>query len=150
MNTSYKNMLRDRIPVYVDLALKWCKAKERWLNLVYDKQINIYVNKEDRYNATRIILGISNKNKLFDYKKSLDWDLLSKDDELILKPTIGWVDWFKHYLPYVDNIRKINLSMGKSSEDTISELYSIFVKTTNKDTALELAKFFVNNLKWIM
>ena len=54
-NTSYKEMLRDRVPLFVDLALKWCKAKEIWINHVYNNFINIYVDKDQRYHATSVL-----------------------------------------------------------------------------------------------
>ena len=37
--TGYKGMLRDRCPQVVNYALKWQKAKERWINHTYDKFI---------------------------------------------------------------------------------------------------------------
>ena len=37
----YKEMLRDRCPEVVNFALKWCKAKERWINHVYDCFVRI-------------------------------------------------------------------------------------------------------------
>ena len=69
--TGYKGMLRDRCPKVVDYALKWCKAKERWIEHTYNRFIKIYANKDNRNNATRIVLGIGKKHKEFDFDKNI-------------------------------------------------------------------------------
>lgn len=38
-STGYKGMLRDRMPLNLDFALRWCKAKDKWINLVYEEYI---------------------------------------------------------------------------------------------------------------
>lgn len=60
--TSYKCMLRDRMPKMLDLALRWCKAKGRWIDYVYDKQIKKYPM-EKRSMAVKSILGIKQHYK---------------------------------------------------------------------------------------
>lgn len=94
--TSYKEMIRNRISNMpdIDLALKWCKAKERWINHVYDSFINIYVEKQDRYEATRIILGISSKNQEFNFHSTIDWDNLDDYDRAYWEIIEGWISWF--------------------------------------------------------
>ena len=74
-------MLRNRLPDYVDLALKWCKVKELWINHVYDSQINIYADKQERYNATRIALGLSSKERIFKFEDSIDWVWISEEEK---------------------------------------------------------------------
>lgn len=96
MNTSYKNMLRDRCPAVIDLALRWCKAKTKWLDHVYQHFINIYVLKEERYEATRIILGISGKYRNFNFEKTIDWDNIDSEEEEYWKTILGWVNWFRN------------------------------------------------------
>ena len=49
MNTSYREMLRDRVPTVVSFALKWCKAKNAWIEHAYENSIGIYTEKKDRY-----------------------------------------------------------------------------------------------------
>ena len=60
--TSYKSMLRDRMPKMLDLALRWCKAKGRWIDYVYDNQIKKYPM-EKRSVLVKTILGIKQKYK---------------------------------------------------------------------------------------
>lgn len=89
-------MLRDRCPAVIDLALRWCKAKTKWLDHVYQHFINIYVLKEERYEATRIILGISGKYRNFDFEKTIDWDNIDSEEEEYWKTILGWVNWFRN------------------------------------------------------
>ena len=39
----YKNALRDRMPEYMDIALRWCKAKNRYIDYIYER----YIKKEN-------------------------------------------------------------------------------------------------------
>ena len=73
-------MLRNRLPVYADIALKWCRVKEFWLNHVYNSQINLFSDKQDRYNATRIVLGLSSKERVFKFEDSVDWSWITEED----------------------------------------------------------------------
>lgn len=95
--TSYKDMIRNRISDMreVDLALKWCKAKDRWINHVYDNFINIYVEKQDRYEAARIILGISNKNRDFNFHETIHWENLDAYENEYWECIEGWIKWFE-------------------------------------------------------
>ena len=97
MCTSYREMIRNRITeiTAVNLALKWCKAKERWINHVYDNFINIYVEKQDRYEATRIVLGISSKNREFNFHETIHWENLDAYENEYWERIEGWVEWFK-------------------------------------------------------
>lgn len=60
MKTGYKEMLRDRMPRTLSLALKWCKAKERWLSYVYYHHIKKYP-KNMRSNIVKQCLGLKPK-----------------------------------------------------------------------------------------
>ena len=53
-------MLRDRMPRTLSLALKWCKAKERWLSYVYCHHIKKYP-KNMRSNIVKQCLGLKPK-----------------------------------------------------------------------------------------
>lgn len=147
MKTGYKEMLRNRLPDYVDLALKWCRVKELWINLVYNSQINILVDKQERYNTTRIILGLSSKRRVFDFEDSIDWDWISEEEKARMKPAIGWINFFKATFPYIENKWKVNLSLGKTEQDFIEELSSEYLKTVNDSIKNKLAVFITNYLK---
>ena len=140
-------MLRNRLPDYVDLALKWCRVKELWINLVYNSQINILVNKQDRYNTTRIILGLSSKSRVFDFEDSIDWTWISEEERARMRPAIGWINFFKVNFPYIENKWKVNLSLGKTELEFIDELSSGYLKTVNDSVRNKLAVFITNYLK---
>lgn len=147
MKTGYKEMLRNRLPDYVDLALKWCRVKELWINLVYNSQINILVNKQDRYNTTRIILGLSSKSRVFDFEDSIDWTWISEEERARMRPAVGWINFFKVNFPYIENKWKVNLSLGKTEQEFIDELSSGYLKTVNDSIRNKLAVFITNYLK---
>lgn len=58
----YKGMIRDRMPLMLNLALKWCKAKERWIDYVYDNVIRKYPENK-RSIVVKQILGIKQRWK---------------------------------------------------------------------------------------
>ena len=67
--TGYKEMLRDRMPKMLNLALKWCKAKEKWLDYVYENHIKI-VPKDQRGVEVKKCLGLKpkyNVNDMYPY-----------------------------------------------------------------------------------
>jgi hypothetical protein len=147
MKTGYKEMLRDRLPDYVDLALKWCRVKELWINHVYNSQINIYADKPERYNATRIVLGLSSKERIFKFEESIDWVWASEEEKARMRPAIGWINFFKTIFPYIENKWKVNLSLGKTEQEFIDELSSGYLKTVNESVRNKLAVFITNYLK---
>ena len=113
--TGYKGMLRDRVPKMVDFALKWCKAKERWIDHAYNHFIKFYVKNEQRNSATRIVLG-KKKQKHFDFDKSIDWDNLTIEETLYWKRVSGWVRWFCTRYAYIENTYQISRENGKDEE----------------------------------
>jgi hypothetical protein len=107
-------MLRDRCPEVVNYALKWQKAKERWIDHAYANFIKFYVKKEDRYNATRIVLGIAKFYRNFDFEKSIEWDNLTKEEHEYWKRVSSWVRWFMQNYAYIENMYSISKQAGKS------------------------------------
>lgn len=57
MKCGYRQMLRDRMPLCLDLALRWCKAKERWIDLVYNTIIKRHPQQQ-RSRMVKVVLGI--------------------------------------------------------------------------------------------
>lgn len=73
----YKAMLRDRMPLTLDLALRWCKAKQRWIDYVYDKFVKKYP-KERRGVIVKTLLGIRQQYKrqdIYDHMRYVKLDL---------------------------------------------------------------------------
>lgn len=104
----YKAMIRDRMPLMLNLALKWCRAKERWIDYVYDNIVKKYPEHK-RSVVVKQILGIKQRWKrqeIYDqlryvefkpvtqeqvnvipkselymkFKDTIDWTTLSKED----------------------------------------------------------------------
>ena len=143
-NTSFKTMLRNRTPLLIDLALKWCKAKDCWINYVYDKWVNIYVDKEQRYQAVRIVLGISGRDRNFDFNKTIDWDDLSEEETESWKSIQEWVEWFQNHA--TDIKREYEKIMNSYTRDEC-EIYLVdkFLNTYDADTAYKLIAYIIDS-----
>jgi hypothetical protein len=125
MNTGYKEMLRDRCPKVVSLALKYCKAKETWLNHVYKNWIWIYKSKKERLDATKRLLG--SKSKPFCFADTIDWENLNKEEKSYWETIQTWVSWFQNKYAYMQNAYSISKSKGYKVEDIKYELMLNFM-----------------------
>lgn len=97
----YKAMLKDRMPFILDLALRWCKAKQRWINYVYDNTVKKYP-REKRSVVVKTILGIKQQYKrqeIYDQLRYVELKPVTKEQvknipksELYMKfhETINW------------------------------------------------------------
>lgn len=144
-NTSYKAMLRNRTPLLVDAALKYCKAKECWINHVYDNFINVYTDKEQRYEATRIALGISGKYRNFDFHKTIAWDNLDKEETENWESVEEWVIWFQeHAMDIKNEYEKIkNIYVREIAEMYLTDK---FLATEDQDAAYKLIGFIIDTI----
>lgn len=113
-NSGYKGMLRDRCPEVVNYALKWQKAKERWIDHAYVSFIKFYVDNKEKYHTTRIILGIAKFYRNFEFDKSIDWENLTTEETLYWKRVSSWVRWFMQNYAYIENMYSISKQAGKS------------------------------------
>ena len=122
----YREMLRDRCPKVIDYALKWQKAKEKWIDHAYNyfvkllgDEININGavvrnSKDNKRHVINILLGIKKgKSKEFDFSKSIDWDNLSDEDTAYWKRVASWVNWFRTNYAYIENSYSISKKVGK-------------------------------------
>lgn len=107
--TSYRDMLRDRVPDVVEKALRYCGAKTRWVEHVYKTQVGIYVDDALRKQAVRTVLSIrKGKSINFDFHKSIDWDNLSKEDTEYWEAVESWVRWFSVKYQFIENEYEIS------------------------------------------
>ena len=127
-STGYKEMLRDRCPAVVDIALKWCNVKQKWIDHTYDHFIKLYKHKNDRNEATRIILGISKRYRNFDFHKTIDWDNLTKEETEYWTWVWKWVEWFMQNFMYIKNLYKVSVSCGKDEDECKFEILSKYLK----------------------
>lgn len=114
MTNGYKAMLRDRVPFIVDIALKYLEIKTIWINHVYDNFIKIYKDKDQRYEATRIALGISKKNREFNFHNTIMWENLSREEYDKWNRIKEWIEWFALHYSYIKNDYDIAIKSGKS------------------------------------
>lgn len=149
--TGYKGMLRDRCPKVVDYALKWQKAKERWIDHAYVNFIKFYCDNNERKHATRIILGIAKFYRNFEFDKSIDWDNLTPEEKAYWERVSSWVDWFRKKYAYMENAYQISRNAGKNDFDIKVELINGYLSALlpSKDMTEEekQAKYkYVDNL----
>ena len=117
-------MLRDRLPKMVNLALKWCKCKEKWLDHVYKNWIWMYSSKDMRNSVTRDILGLDKRGKAtkFDFEGTILWDNLTEEETNYWKGISSWVSWFRKQYQYVENTYTVSLQAGHSISDIKLEI----------------------------
>lgn len=149
--TGYKGMLRDRCPKTVNYALKWQKAKERWIDHAYNNFIKFYVKKEDRKNATRIILGISKFYRNFDFNKSIDWDNITEEETKYWKTVSSWVNWFRKYYAPIKSAYEISHEAGKNDFDIKVSIISRYLsalqpKNTDEESTKQEKYKYIDNL----
>ena len=150
-NTGYRNMLRDRLPKMVNLALLWCKCKEAWLDHVYHNWIWIYKDNKERLNATRTILGIDKKGKShFKFEDTILWDNLTDEETVHWKNVSAWVSWFRKQYQYVENAYTVSLQTGHSISEIKLEIMQDYLSdmcpTTGDSTEVQEKKNkYINN-----
>jgi len=128
MCKGYRGMLRDRCPKVVNYALIWCRAKEKWIDHVYSNFINVYVNKDDRNNATRLALGIKNgKQTYFSFARTINWDDLTEEKVEYWKNVHDCVLWFQKYYQYIENMYEISIKKDVSYFDIQVEIIDRFL-----------------------
>ena len=141
MNTSFREMLRDRVPSTVGSALKWCKAKERWLDHVYYSFINIYVSKDERYKATKIVLVIKENHIDFDFHNTIDWDNLTEKETKYWNNIESWVKWFCKNMQYVQCTYDSSKRAGKNKDDIIQDIINDYTCACVPEIQESLATF---------
>ena len=129
MKRGYKEMLRDRCPQTVSFALKWQKAKEKWVDHAYANFIKFYVDNNEKNHAARIVLGIAKYFRNFDFHKSIDWDNLDPEETLYWKRVEDWVDWFRRMWLSIKNTYDISVKVGKSDFDIRVEIIQTYLNS---------------------
>ena len=151
-------MLRDRCPSVVSLALKYCKAKEEWLDHVYKSWIWIYQSKAERYEATKRLLG--NKSNPFNFADTIDWENLDQKETKHWNKICDWVSWFQSNHLFIRKAYFSSKSKGYSIQDIKYELMLDYMldkcpkatddaatkKKKNKEVN-ELADFLINSFE---
>ena len=150
-NTGYRQMLRDRCPKVVSYALKWCKAKEKWLDYVYKNQIWPLSSKKERLNQTKLILGIQGNSHHFDFYNTICWKDLTPEEVHYWKYVCSWVDFFRSKYMYIENAYAVSIASGKSIRKCKFEMMKKWLidfcpKKTDSEEEIKDKTIYVNNL----
>ena len=124
-STGYRQMLRDRLPRYVSDALKWCKAKEAWLDYVYKNFIWLYKDNKERLAQTRLVLGYHDDTKLpreFKFEDTINWKDLNDAETKRWEEVQKWVSWFTTTVPYIEDDYNSLIKKGKTTLEIKQEL----------------------------
>lgn len=142
----YKGMLRDRLPKTVDIALKWCKAKEQWINHTYDNFIGIFSENKEKNNATKVILGISTRYKSFDFHKTIMWDNMTEIEIQHWKNVESWVNWFRTNYIYIQNEVNNSLILGVEINVIKQKIKKNFLSQLNEEWQDKLCNYLISTL----
>lgn len=121
-NTGYREMLRDRCPKVVGFALKWCKAKEKWLDHVYKEQVWLLSSKKERLNQVKLILGINDGKQNFNFHSTICWEGLTPDETYYWTYVETWVRFFMTKYAYIENMYINSVTHGKSMAECKLEI----------------------------
>lgn len=169
--SGYKSMLRDRMPRMMSLALKYCKAKEDWIEHCYNNFIRV-VPQSERSVTVKEMLGICKKpgcKKLltqddyimmalygykrkdiptqdlsqlyYTFKETIDWEGLDDSEVNFWTGVCNAVNWFSKTYAYIENDYRISVSIGKSEEFIKDELKSRYKLDDN------LLRYLINSFK---
>lgn len=152
-------MIRDRMPFVVDLALKYCKAKDKWIDHVYENFVSKYP-KEKRSIIIKVLLGLRQQVtrwEVYDYykyiklmhvnrsqmslipndefympfKDTINWQNLDSNSYEYWKQVVAWVDWFKTSYAAIQNSYEHSCAFNNTEEDTIQILKDKYGLDTN-------------------
>lgn len=136
----YREMLRDRCPKLVSYALKWQKAKEKWIDHTYEKFVKIVGDEysfsdrlirkapENKKVIMRALLGIVNgKVRHFDFDKTIDWDNLTDEEKVYWKRISSWVKWFSTDYAYIESAYDNSKKVGRDEEEIKIEIINSYL-----------------------
>lgn len=134
--SGYKQVIRDKMPQMLDLALTYCKAKSRWIDYVYEHVVKKYP-KEKRTNAVKIALGIKQKWKrqeIYDHMRYVQFNTNITREQVNKIPKSLLFMSFEDTIDF-DSLRKNDVNMYLYWK-TIAEWVDWFSKSYNsvKDT----------------
>lgn len=145
--TSYKDMLRNRVPKTVDLALKWCKSKNNWVDHVYEHFIHFVADKKIRYEITRTVLGISDYDRNFNFHKTIEWDNIEEDEKEKWEKVEKWVTWFEKNMIYIENSYDILKKKGCTDHAICEYILTKHLGKIPPDTKEELTTYIIKCIK---
>ena len=113
----YKAMIRDRCPRTVDLALKWCKVKTEWVEHVYYHFVWFLIDKQDRNDQVRSLMGLAKYSRGFNFDETIDWYNIDKDEAEYWENISTWVKWFEQNVVPIAEVYNTQLLKYGGIED---------------------------------
>lgn len=148
MNNGYRGMLRDRIPATVSIALKWCKAKERWIEYVYSHWVGIVLREPEwKKQVIRDMLGLSKYHRGFNFEYTIQWNENTEEENVYWNSVKSWVLWFQAYYVYIENTYKLRISRGVSEEKIKLEITNKFLNNIDESIKDRLLDYLIKTLK---
>ena len=129
----YKAMIRDRVPQTVDAALKWCKAKNKWIEHVYYHFVWFLVEKKDRNCQVRSLMGLAKYSRGFNFEDTIDWYNLDKEEAEYWNSVKKGVHWFEQNTITVVETWKTKKLENKTDEQTKEYICSKLFKDLTPD-----------------
>ena len=145
--SGYRKLISDRIPATWDMALRWCKCRQRYIERIYNIGIRPLNTDVMHTRKQKDDLKLEYVNRTFNTKKTkfvdtLELDRLFKDktleDYYSWKAIADWVDWFVKNIPYINNSISIDRNVGVPDEEIKQSLINKYKITE------DLAKFIIN------
>lgn len=173
MATGYRQMLCDRMPQTLDIALRWCKSKNKWVDYVYDTIIQKYPQRE-RSKAVKQVLGLTDyynideikiyfrtrglkqckdipKEELkLSFSNTINWESLAGKDieeQDQWRAICSWVTWFKYWYQYIENAVKISMANGKIYSDICKDIENRFLPNVDPSIKEKLSAYLVDNIR---
>ena len=136
----YRKMISDNIPKTWDIALRWCKCRQKYIERVYRNYVAIYKND--------VMHTLAQKKKLIEngihratnpknaFSDSLELDKLRNEKDLQLltywEGVVDWVVWFSSNTLYIKNDADFYSKKGVHGD----ELASLIAKNHELDPEL--------------
>ena len=142
----YKAMIRDRCPRTVDLALKWCYAKTKWVEYVYSTFVWFLKDKKDRDAQVRALLGYHTGGFVFD--KTIEWDSLTKEESEYWTNVSAWVNFFtKETLAIADMYETLLLKRGEDPDYIKQYICKAKFGNLSQEWQDKLYKYLIDHIK---
>lgn len=133
----YRKMISCNIPKAWDIALRWCKCRQRWIERVYSIGVAPYNSdvmhskKQKEELKESYVKRICNPNKT-SFRDTLELDRLLNPKDIVAYNAwmniVEWVEWFRKILPFIRNDAKFYYDRGERGDKLallIAENYSI-------------------------
>lgn len=129
----YKGMIKDRLLPVWDLALLWCHAKTRWLDLVYNLHVR-NIDKRLKSEMSKLVAGRKNNDGVcFSFMNTVTRDdcfrANNPDDYKYWETVNSWIKWFSRYTLYMtEDIKTLPEYKFKKKWNIDTKLYKFMIK----------------------